>query len=403
MNTTILQKITTGRRGRAQKVCIYAPEGFGKSTLASYFPTPLFLDVEDSTSQLDVIRLDRSALPDLKTFESALTEIARTKPCATLIVDTIDWLEQMAADAIIADAANPKIQSIEDFGYGKGYTILKERMTLLLAKFDAAVAAGVTVVLLAHSRVTKFEPPDGAGPYDRYELKLSRQVAPLIKEWADMLLFGNWRTQIREREKNESGAQFKAVGGKERLMHCTRSASWDAKNRHGMADTGKWDIGVIEKAFVAVGAPWGEPGCANSMAILRPSPSTPPTSLARICRAGASPATEATGAVALQTTPARICRAGAPPAEATGAVALQTGPSGPSGAALLALGNGTTDVELARICAPHADAINTYLRGNHRIKAHEDWRAMPADFAVRVKKNPAGFLKVARHEMEVAP
>lgn len=358
---SILNKITTGKRGRAQKVVIFAPEGFGKSTLASQFPSPLFFDIEDSTSQLDVLRLGRDVLTDLKTFEAGLVDVAKTAkllPCSTLVVDTIDWLEQMVLDAVIAEANNPKIQGVEDFGYGKGYVALKERMTLVMARFDAVIAAGVTVVLLAHSKVVKFEPPDGAGPYDRYEMKLSKHVGPLVKEWADMLLFGNWRTQVRERDKDESGAQFKGVGGKERLMHCNRTAAWDAKNRHGMADVEKWEIEVIAKAFRDVGAAWGNNGAAP-----------------------------------------------APVVESKPAAAAKQPASDPKADEIPGIPNPETavvDVELARICEPHAAAVTAYLLESKRIAVGEDWRNVSPDFAARIKKNPAGFLKVATNGKAVA-
>lgn len=345
---SILNKVTSGRRGRAQKVVIYGPEGFGKSTLASQFPRPLFLDVEDSTSQMDVPRLTRGELPDLRAVETALSEVIAARTYDTLIVDTIDWLETMALEVIIAEANSPKITGIEDFGYGKGYTIIKERMTLLLSKFDAVIAAGINVVLLAHSKVVKFEPPDGAGPFDRYELKLSKQVAPLIKEWADMVLFGNWRTQVREKDAKESGQQFKGIGGRERLLHCNRCAAWDAKNRHSLEDTEKWEIATIEKAFRLVGAKWGD----------------------------------------------------AAPLAAPKAAPVETAPQpAPSEAAPLA---GHADEELARIIAPHEEAVTLYLLAAKRIQPGETWEAMPADFAARVKKNPAGFLKVVNNGKEVA-
>ena len=41
--------ITSGRIPGAKKIVIYGPEGIGKSTLASQFPDPVFIDTEDST------------------------------------------------------------------------------------------------------------------------------------------------------------------------------------------------------------------------------------------------------------------------------------------------------------------------------------------------------------------
>jgi hypothetical protein len=352
---SILSKISSGKKGRAQKIVIYAPEGFGKSTLASQFPNPLFLDVEGSTSQLDVDRIERADLPDLRAVETALAEVAKIGPWKTLIVDTVDWLESMALDAIVADANSPKIKGVEDFGYGKGYTLLKERVTILLSRLDAVVSAGITVVLLAHSKVTKFEPPDGEGAYDRYELKLTKHVAPLVKEWADALLFGNWKTQIREK----NSGKLQGVGGRERLMHCTRAAAWDAKNRHGLNEVERWHIDTIERAFRSVGAPWGQPAAT-------PEPV-------------AAPVVESAGDDEIPGV-----ENPAPKAPPTGSVELVD-------LAKRVLGVNT---ELERVCAPHEEAVNAYLIRQKQIQPGQTFRDVSPSYAARVLKNPAGFLKV---------
>jgi hypothetical protein len=342
---SILSKVTTGRVARPQKIVIYAPEGFGKSTLASQFPTPLFLDVEDSTAQMDVTRLGREDLPGLKQVEQAITAVLSEKPCETLVIDTADWLEQMVVDQMIKDAANDKIQGIEDFGYGKGYTELRERVTLLLAKLDMVVQAGMNVVFLAHSQVKKHEPPDGAGPFDRYELKLSKQVAPLLKEWADMVLFGNWRLQVKEKDKNEAGQKFKAVGGRERLMHCNRTAAWDAKNRHGLADSEKWEIATVQRAFSNVGAPWGA---------LKPAAPKPAEDTRK-------------------------------PVKADDAIPDIDVPEKP-------------DPELEAIVGANEEYVNAYLLSVQKIEHDQTFRSVPADYRKRILGNPKGFLdRVAAH------
>ena len=54
------------------------------------------------------------------------------------------------------------------------------------------------------------------GAYDRYELKLgkktSSQTAPLTKEWADMVLFANYKTISVA--VDDKGKKHKAQGGK---------------------------------------------------------------------------------------------------------------------------------------------------------------------------------------------
>lgn len=55
-------KITRGKILCAKKVVIYGPEGIGKSTFASQFPDPVFIDTEGSTNSMDVARLPKDAL-----------------------------------------------------------------------------------------------------------------------------------------------------------------------------------------------------------------------------------------------------------------------------------------------------------------------------------------------------
>ena len=47
-------EITKGKIKKPYKVVVYGPEGIGKSTFASHFPDPLFIDTEGSTRSLDI-------------------------------------------------------------------------------------------------------------------------------------------------------------------------------------------------------------------------------------------------------------------------------------------------------------------------------------------------------------
>jgi hypothetical protein len=120
-----------------------------------------------------------------------------------------------------------KKNSLEDYGFGKGYTMSAERIARFLGSLDRLIEQGLNVCLIAHAKVTRFEPPDGLMAYDRYELKMTRQTSPLVKEWADSLLFANFKTLVVE---NESG-KAKGIGGKERVILTQRAASHDAKCR----------------------------------------------------------------------------------------------------------------------------------------------------------------------------
>ena len=147
--------ITKGKINRAQKVVIYGAEGIGKSSLAACFPDPLFIDTEGGTAQMDVRRIDKP-----QSWEELLAivqEVAVTPDvCKSLILDTADWAEQLIVSFL---CTKYKQNSIESFGYGKGYTYLAEEFTKLLNAFDRVITADIHVVVTAHAKMRKQELP----------------------------------------------------------------------------------------------------------------------------------------------------------------------------------------------------------------------------------------------------
>lgn len=233
-------RITSGKVIRPQKVVIYGPEGIGKSSLAARFPNPLFIDTEGGTAQLDVRRIEKPASFD--ELVSIVKEVAANPTiCMTLILDTADWAEQFC---IVDLCAKYKKNGIEDFGYGKGYTYLAEEYSRLLNALDMVIAAGINVVITAHAKMRKFEQPDEMGAYDRWEMKLSKQVAPLLKEWCDLLLFCNYKTFVVTAQNDT-----KKVQGGKRVMYTSHHPCWDAKNRHGLPEEMELDYSNIAHIF----------------------------------------------------------------------------------------------------------------------------------------------------------
>lgn len=238
-------KITKGKRARAQKVVIYGTEGIGKSSLASQFPEPLFIDTEGSTDNMDVARLDKPTSWIMLNNQIAFVK-ANPTVCKTLVIDTIDWAESLCVDNLCAMHGK---KGIEDFGYGNGYVYAKEEMGRFLNKLQDLIEIGINVVLTAHAQIRKFELPDEMGSYDKYELKLgkktSSQTAPLVKEWADLLLFCNYKTYLVSQEKSTK----KKAQGNQRVMYTEHNPAWDAKNRHGLPSELPLDYASIAHIF----------------------------------------------------------------------------------------------------------------------------------------------------------
>lgn len=224
--------ITRGKIQSAQKVVIYGPEGIGKSTFAAQFPDPLFIDTESSTKNMDIARMDKPTSWTM--LKNQIEYVKNNAVCKTLVIDTIDWAEQLCINDICSLYGK---KGIEDFGYGNGYVYEKEEFGRFLNSLEDLIDKGINIVLTAHAQLRKFSQPDEFGEYDRWELKLgkktSSQISPLVKEWADMVLFANYKTVAVAADKD--GNKYKAQGGS-RVMYTQHHPCWDAKNRFNLAD-----------------------------------------------------------------------------------------------------------------------------------------------------------------------
>ena len=220
--------IVTGKQLRAQRVCFYGVESVGKTTLAAQAESPIFLDVENGTSHLDVPRI---AVKTWGALIDAVRALATDEynQFKTVVLDSIDWAERLCIEDLKAEK---KIKSLEEIPYGKGFTMASERMARFLNELDHLIDVGRHVVLVGHAQVKRVEPPDQVQAYDRYELKLIKQTGPLVKEWVDHLFFLNFKTRVVESESGKA----KGRGGKDRVVLTSHTAAYDAKTRSELAE-----------------------------------------------------------------------------------------------------------------------------------------------------------------------
>jgi len=257
--------IIEGKEKRPLKVVIYGPEGIGKSTFASQFPDPLFIDTEGGTSNLNIKRI--KCTRSWNELLSIVKEIHATPGiCKTVVIDTADWSEFLCINAV---CEKYRKNNIEEFGFGKGYVYLLDEYSKLLALLDQLIEIGIHVVITAHAKPRKFELPEEQGAFDRYEMKLTRQVAPLIKEWCDALFFCNYKIYVVTTENNSKKAQ----GGK-RVLYTTHKPTYDAKNRFNLPEELELNFASIQHLFEdqkarTIEAPFPDPRDITSVAVIK--------------------------------------------------------------------------------------------------------------------------------------
>ena len=234
--------------GSGIKAVLYGQEGVGKSSLAAQIPGIVFIDCEGSTTKMDVRRLPAPDSWQMLCDEMAFVrENAAQKGYRAVAIDTFDWAEILAIQAICAEH---KISGIEGVPYGKGWQFESELIARFLESTDKLIKAGIHVILICHAITRKTTLPEEIDEFDHWELKLgnktTNKIAPLLKEWSDMTLFLAFKTQVMAAD--DKGKVHKATSV-QRVMYATKSAWWDAKNRFGLPDMMPLDYNAIAHLF----------------------------------------------------------------------------------------------------------------------------------------------------------
>ena len=246
----VFEEINGIQYGSGIKAVLYGQEGVGKSSLAANIPGIVFIDCEGSTTKMNVRRLPSPTSWAMLCDEMEyIRENAAAKGYKAVAIDTFDWAEALALQAICIEH---KVNGIEGLNYGKGWQYECELIGKFLNSTDRLIKAGIHVILICHAISRKTTLPEEVDEFDHWELKLgnktTNKVAPLLKEWSDMTLFLAFKTQVMAAD--EKGKVHKATSV-QRVMYATKSAWWDAKNRFGLPDMMPLDYGAIAHLFAA--------------------------------------------------------------------------------------------------------------------------------------------------------
>jgi hypothetical protein len=238
---SILTNIHKGKRIKPRRTILFGPHGIGKSTWASKWPSPLFLDLEGGVNDLDVESIRIKSAMDVYGAVIELPSIDDL-PYRTVVIDSSDWLEKLAWEHLCREADKP---SIADFGFGTGYRKSSAFFAKVLSALDQVIEKGLHVLFLAHSTQTKVEPPDGES-YHKYAPKLHEQTSSLIQEWADEVLLCNYKVMTIKKDEGFKKERHIVTKQADRVIHTSERPGWYAKNRLGLPEEMTMDFSEYE-------------------------------------------------------------------------------------------------------------------------------------------------------------
>ncbi|WP_318013618.1 MULTISPECIES: ATP-binding protein [unclassified Mesorhizobium] len=228
-------------------ILIYGVDGVGKTSLAAEFPDAIYLPTQGERTP-DGIELPRPADEDgndkyietMAEMQEIFAELLNDDHgIKTVIVDSLDGFEPIL-NAVTA--ARIGAASVDDnakgspAAFGRGYIETEVEWNEFMGACHMLTERGIAVVLLAHPEIKRFDSPV-TDPYDRYQIKLNKRAAAIVREKSDIVAFVNYRISLKTKEVAPKKEITHAEGGKERQIHLAEGAGFVAKSRYNTPDS----------------------------------------------------------------------------------------------------------------------------------------------------------------------
>lgn len=229
---SLIEQIMKGLQPGPRRLLLYGTQGIGKSTFVASSESPIFIQTEDGLGEIGCDKF-----PVAETFEqvmTALTELyTQSHRYRTVAIDSLDWLERLIWNEV---CRKRNVTNIEDIGYAKGYTFALNYWREFLEGLTALRRdKGMTIVLIAHAKIEKFENPETES-YDRYVPRLHKLVSAMIQEWCDEVLFATYKVHTKQTEEGFGRKGTRGIGTGERILRTSERPAHMAKNRLNLPD-----------------------------------------------------------------------------------------------------------------------------------------------------------------------
>lgn len=243
------------RADQPPRLLIYGPEKMGKTTLASEFPAPVFLQTERGESG----DLELDTFGHLTSFQELLDAMGALATeehgFSTVVLDSVSETERL----IFAEVCRRNNwQSIEQAGYGKGYVEADYAWRELIEALNfLRNERGMAVILIGHAVITRFDDPETQS-YSRYDIDLHKRAEAILKREVDAILLVKKDVTIKTDQPGGKG-RARADGGETRWIYCEGRPAFTAGNRYSMPERVMFAKGkgfaALQPFLPAIGAP----------------------------------------------------------------------------------------------------------------------------------------------------
>ena len=229
------------------RYALQAGVGFGKTSFAAYFPSPVVLMTKGETGLLKLIESgqipETPHLPEMETWADLLDAVKLFEEgdhqYKTLVLDTANGAERLMHEHVCERDFQGDWGERGFMGYMRGYEVSLADWRLFLNRLDALrVKKGMTILFLMHSRIKTFKNPSGAD-YDKYTPEMHEKTWSLTKGWLDCILFGNFEVTVADNRGREldPSKKGKAAETAARILYTNSdNPTFEAKNRMGLPD-----------------------------------------------------------------------------------------------------------------------------------------------------------------------
>lgn len=226
-----LENLVRKSSDKPPRIVIYGRGKMGKTTLASEFPNPIFIQTEEGEGNTEVTTFADEPFTKFAQVEEAIELLyMQDHEFKTVVLDSLTQLEPL----VWAEACRKNNwQSIEDPGYGKGYLEADAVWRHLLEGLNALRSKGMTVIMIGHEQVETFSDPERED-YSRYKMRLHKRAEAMVREHADVVGFLNMAVTLDKKKSGFGAETVKAKGSGQRQLNLAPRPTFEAGNRYDM-------------------------------------------------------------------------------------------------------------------------------------------------------------------------